>query len=81
MTLHKKKITFVSGIDNDAFFVTGSKDGTAKIFSSGDNQQKKILFAREAGVSCGIPFRSDKIIAVLLYMNLYLNSLEHMIML
>ncbi len=62
--LHKKKITFVNGIEGDTLFVTGSKDGTAKLFSAADNVQKKILFAREAGARCGIQFRTEKIIAV-----------------
>lgn len=67
--LHKKTISFICGIDNDSMFVSGSKDGAAKVFSTGDNKNKKILFAGEAGVRCGTTFRSDKIIAVIIYNN------------
>jgi factor associated with neutral sphingomyelinase activation len=63
-SLHKKKITFVQTIEGDTLFVTGSKDGTAKIFSTSDFQQKKVLFAKEAGARCGTLFRTEKIIAV-----------------
>jgi hypothetical protein len=62
--LHKKKITFVQGVENDSLLVIGSKDGTAKIYSAADFQQKKILPSKEAGVRCGTAFRSEKIIAV-----------------
>ena len=63
--LHKKKITFIYGIESDSLFVTGSKDGTAKIFTSAEGAQKKVLFAREAGAKCGTAFRTERIIAVI----------------
>ena len=62
--LHKKKITFLHGVENDSMIVTGSKDGTAKIFSATDFQQKKILPSKDAGVRCGTTFRSEKVLAV-----------------
>lgn len=62
--LHKKKINYVYGIEGDTQFVTGSKDGTGKVFTFGDGVQKKVLFAREVGARCGTAFRTERIIAV-----------------
>jgi hypothetical protein len=64
--MHKKKITFAYGIENDSMVVTASKDGAAKVFSLSPFAQKKILFAKDTGVCCGTPYRSEKIIAVLI---------------
>lgn len=68
--LHKKKINFVYGIENDTQFVTGSKDGTGKVFTLSGGTQKKVLFAREVGAKCGTAFRTERIIAVNLFVNL-----------
>lgn len=62
--LHKKKINYVYGIENDTQFVTGSKDGTGKVFTFAEGTQKKVLFAREVGARCGTAFRTERIIAV-----------------
>jgi hypothetical protein len=63
--LHKKKINYVYGIEGDAQFVTGSKDGTGKVFTFAEGAQKKVLFAREVGARCGTAFRTERIIAVI----------------
>jgi len=74
--LHKKKINYVYGIEGDAQFVTGSKDGTGKVFTFAEGTQKKVLFAREVGARCGTAFRTERIIAV---SSTIINSTERMI--